>query len=147
MAEALARGIFDGLEPEEVAALLSAVVYEGRERVPLSGDMPTAATKERYELLQRTWRTVRRTEDEHQVQLCRELEAGLRDPDLPLGERRPLDDVLAETEMAPGDFVRNCKQLLDLLRQVEEVAPPEVAASFARARSSVLRGVVAYTGI
>jgi ATP-dependent RNA helicase HelY len=49
--------------------------------------------------------------------------------------------------MAPGDFVRNCKQLVDLLRQVEEVADPETAALFAGARSAVMRGVVAYTGV
>ncbi|MDH5314154.1 MAG: RNA helicase, partial [Actinomycetota bacterium] len=147
VAEALARRIFDGLEPAEVAALLSAVVYEGRERVPLSGDMPTPATKERYERLQRTWRRIRRTEDEYQVQLCRELEAGFARPIFHWANGRPLEEVLAETDMAPGDFVRNCKQLLDLLSQVEEVAPAEVAALFARARSSVLRGVVAYTGV
>ncbi|MGH2540613.1 MAG: DEAD/DEAH box helicase, partial [Actinomycetota bacterium] len=147
VAEALSRGLFDGLEPAEVAALLSSVVYEGRERVPLSGNMPTPATEERYELLQRTWRTVRRTEDEHQVQLCRELEAGFAGPIFHWANGRPLDEVLAETEMAPGDFVRNCKQLLDLLRQVEDVARPEVAGLFGRARSAVLRGVVAYTGL
>ena len=124
MAEALARGLFDDLTPAEVAALLSSVVYEGRERIPLTGEMPTAATKERYDLLQRTWRRVRRTEDEHQVQLCRELEAGFATPTFHWASGRPLDDVLAETDMAPGDFVRNCKQLVDLLRQVEEVAPP-----------------------
>jgi ATP-dependent RNA helicase HelY len=147
VAEALSRGIFDGLEPAEVAAVLSSVVYEGRERVPLSGDMPTAATKERYELLQRTWRRIRRTEDDHQVQLCRELEAGFAGPIFHWASGRPLEEILAETDMAPGDFVRNCKQLLDLLRQIEEVAQPETAALFARARASVLRGVVAYTGL
>jgi ATP-dependent RNA helicase HelY len=147
VAEALSRGIFDGLEPAEVAALLSSVVYEGRERVPLSGDMPTRATEERYELLQRTWRRIRRTEDDHQVQLCRELEAGFAGPIFHWASGRSLDEILAETDMAPGDFVRNCKQLLDLLRQVEEVAHPETAALFARARTSVLRGVVAYTGL
>jgi ATP-dependent RNA helicase HelY len=147
VAEALSRGIFDGLEPAEVAAMLSSVVYEGRERVPLSGDMPTAATKDRYELLQRTWRRIRRTEDDHQVQLCRELEAGFAGPIFRWASGSPLEEILAETDMAPGDFVRNCKQLLDLLRQVEEVAPPETAALFARARASVLRGVVAYTGL
>ncbi len=147
VAEALSRGIFDGLEPAEVAALLSSVVYEGRERVPLSGDMPTRATEERYELLQRTWRRIRRTEDDHQVQLCRELEAGFAGPIFHWASGRSLEEILAETDMAPGDFVRNCKQLLDLLRQVEEVAHPETAALFARARGSVLRGVVAYTGL
>ncbi|HJR97196.1 MAG TPA: DEAD/DEAH box helicase [Actinomycetota bacterium] len=147
VAEALARGLFDDLEPAEVAALLSSVVYEGRERVPLSGEMPTPETKERYEALQRTWRRVRRTEDEHQVQLCRELEAGFATPIFHWANGRPLEEVLAETEMAPGDFVRNCKQLVDLLRQVEEVANPETAALFAGARSAVMRGVVAYTGV
>jgi ATP-dependent RNA helicase HelY len=147
VAEALARGIFDGLEPAEVAALLSSVVYEGRERVPLSGDMPTRATEERYELLQRTWRRIRRSEDDHQVQLCRELEAGFAGPIHHWASGRSLDEILAETDMAPGDFVRNCKQLLDLLRQVEEVAQPETAALFGQARAAVLRGVVAYTGL
>ena len=81
------------------------------------------------------------------MQLCRELEAGFAAPIFHWASGRPLDEVLAETEMAPGDFVRNCKQLLDLLRQVEDVARPEVAALFGRARSAVLRGVVAYTGV
>jgi ATP-dependent RNA helicase HelY len=147
VAEALSRGLFEGIEPAEVAALLSSVVYEGRERVPLSGDMPTPETKERYERFLRTWRRVRRTEDEHQVQLCRELEAGFAEPIYHWASGRPLDEVLAETEMAPGDFVRNCKQLVDLLRQVEEVAGPDVAELFGRARSAVTRGVVAYTGV
>ena len=81
------------------------------------------------------------------MQLCRELEAGFAGPIFHWASGRPLEEILAETDMAPGDFVRNCKQLLDLLRQVEEVAQPETAALFARARASVLRGVVAYTGL
>jgi ATP-dependent RNA helicase HelY len=145
--EALASGLLDGLGPAEVVALVSTVVYEGRERVPLSGEMPTAETKERYEQLRRLWRTIRRTEDEHQVQLCRELEAGFAAPIHQWAEGEALDDILADTEMAPGDFVRNCKQLVDLLRQIEEVAPPETAALVRQGRERVMRGVVAYTGV
>jgi ATP-dependent RNA helicase HelY len=145
--EALASGLLDGLGPAEVVALVSTVVYEGRERVPLSGEMPTAETKERYEQLRRLWRTIRRTEDEHQVQLCRELEAGFADPIHQWAEGEALDDILTETEMAPGDFVRNCKQLVDLLRQIEEVAPPETGALVRQGRERVSRGVVAYTGV
>jgi ATP-dependent RNA helicase HelY len=58
-----------------------------------------------------------------------------------------LDDILADTEMAPGDFVRNCKQLADLLRQIEEVAGRETAALVREGRQRVLHGVVAYTGV
>ena len=67
------------------------------------------------------------------MQLCRELEQGFATPIFHWAEGKPLEAVLAETEMAPGDFVRNCKQLLDLLRQVEEVAA-------ARRRRAVRRG-------
>ena len=115
--------------------------------MPTWGGMPTSATKERYDRFQRTWRRVRRTEDRHQVQLCRELEAGFATPIYHWANGRPLEEILAETEMAAGDFVRNCKQLLDLLRQVEDVADPDVAALFTKASASVLRGVVAYTGV
>jgi ATP-dependent RNA helicase HelY len=145
--EALASGLLDDLRPSEVVALLSAVIYEGRERIPLSGEMPTAETKERYERLQRLWRKVRRTEDEHQVQLCRELEAGFARPIYQWAEGETLDEILVETEMAPGDFIRNCKQLVDLLRQIEDVAAPGTAAQVRAGRESILRGVVAYTGV
>jgi ATP-dependent RNA helicase HelY len=145
--EALEARLLDDLRPSEVVALLSAVIYEGRERVPLSGEMPTAETKERYERLQRLWRKVRRTEDEHQVQLCRELEAGFATPIYHWAEGEALNDILAETEMAPGDFIRNCKQLVDLLRQIEDVASPETAAQVRAGREAILRGVVAYTGV
>jgi ATP-dependent RNA helicase HelY len=145
--EALASGLLDGLGPSEVVAMISTVVYEGRERVPLAGEMPTAETKERFQQLQRLWRRIRRTEDGHQVQLCRELEAGFATPIHHWAEGEPLDEILEETEMAPGDFVRNCKQLVDLLRQIEEVAEPAAAAVIREGRERVLRGVVAYTGV
>ena len=81
------------------------------------------------------------------MQLCRELESGFAVPIFHWAGGEPLEEVLQETEMAPGDFVRNCKQLLDLLRQIEEVAPPETAALVRAARLAVFRGVVAYTGV
>ena len=131
----------------ECAALLSTVVYESRERSPSVGMLPTEESATRYEALQKIWRHIRRTEDQHQVQLCRELDAGFATPVFHWAEGKPLDDVLAETEMAPGDFVRNCKQLVDQLRQMEEVAEPEASGLAREARAGVLRGVVAYTGI
>jgi ATP-dependent RNA helicase HelY len=145
--EALDAGILEGLTPSEVAAVVSTVVYEARERTPLPGRMPTGPCAERYERLQRLWRQVRRVEDAHQVQLSRELEPGFAEHVVHWAEGKALEDVLDETEMAPGDFVRNCKQLLDLLRQIEEVADPTTAGQVRLARETVLRGVVAYTGV
>ena len=145
--ELLGAGLLEELSPSEAAAVISTVVYEARERNPLPGQLPTEAAAQRYEALQRIWRRIRRTEDEHPVQLCRELEAGFATPVFHWAEGKALEEVLRETEMAPGDFVRNCKQLLDLLRQIEEVADGSTAEIVGEARRAVLRGVVAYTGV
>jgi ATP-dependent RNA helicase HelY len=145
--ESLTEGLFDDLSPSEVASLLSTVVYESRERVPTVGELPTGATRERYELLERTYRRIRRTEEEHQVELSRALDAGFASPVFHWAEGKPLEGVLEETEMAPGDLVRNCKQLVDLLRQIEDVTEPRTSAQFREARASIMHGVVAYTGV
>ncbi|HSL66886.1 MAG TPA: RNA helicase, partial [Actinomycetota bacterium] len=147
VAEALGEGLVTGLSPAETAALVSTVVYESRERVPRQADMPTANTAERYQRLDRLWRRIRRSEDSHHVELCRELEAGFATPVFQWAEGKPLQDVLAETGMAPGDFVRNCRQLLDLLRQIEEVASGQTGELAHQAIESVNRGVVSYTGV
>src|SRR5205085_5642181 len=55
-----------------------------------------------------------------------------------------LADVLEDEEMTGGDFVRNVKQAIDLLRQIAEVAPDPMTAATARAGADAcLRGVVA----
>jgi ATP-dependent RNA helicase HelY len=145
--EALGAGVLDGRTPSEVAALASTIVFESRERTPLPGVLPTAGLVEAYERLQRLWRQIRRAEDAQEVQLCRELDPGFAGPIYAWAEGAALEDVLEETEMAPGDFVRTCKQLIDLLRQIEEVAEPAVGALARAARDAVSRGVVGYSGV
>ena len=147
VAEALGDGLLAGLTPAEVAALVSTIVYESRERLPRSAEMPTGETAARYRRLQRIWGRVRMAEDAHHVELCRELDDGFAAHVHRWAEQEPLDEVLRESDMAPGDFVRNCKQLLDLLRQIEDVAGEGTADLVRRAHRAVNRGVVAYTGV
>jgi ATP-dependent RNA helicase HelY len=148
VAEALADGVLEDLSPSETAAIVSSLVYESRERIPRTNvELPTAAAEDRYRMLQGIWRRVRRSEDEHHVELSRELDAGFATPIFHWAEGKHLDAVLAETGMAPGDFVRNAKQLLDLLRQIAEVAGAGAAGGVRAAIEAVNRGVVAYTGV
>jgi len=147
VAEAIEERLLADLSPSEAAALVSTVVYESRERVPRHGEMPTAEVAARYRRLQAIWGRVRRAEDAHHVELCRELDDGFASSVYNWAEGRPLEDVLRETTMAPGDFVRNCKQLLDLLRQIADVAPEPVSSLATAAAAAVNRGVVAYTGV
>ena len=145
--EALSEGLFAGLSPSEVAALVSTLVYESRERTPRRAEIPTGALRSRFRALSGLWSRVRAVEDSHQVELCRELDPGFMDTLFGWAEGKALEDVLSGSGLSPGDFVRNCKQLLDLLRQVEEVAGQELASAFRAAHGSVNRSVVAYTGL
>jgi ATP-dependent RNA helicase HelY len=147
VAEALAEGLFEGLSAAETAALVSTFVYESRERVPRQGKMPTEESDERYRGLLGLYRRVRRSEDTHHVELCRELEAGFATPVFHWAVGGSLEDVLTETDLSPGDFVRSCRQLLDLLRQIQEVAGDGTADLVRQAADAVDRGVVAYTGV
>ncbi len=145
--EAMSQGLLQGLAASEVAALVSTLVFESRERTPQRVDIPTAALRERYRRLLEIWATVRQVEDAHQVELSRELDPGFTPTAMAWAEGKPLEDVLELSGMTPGDFVRNCKQLLDLLRQIEEVADPDVADAVRGAQAAVNRGVVSYTGV
>jgi ATP-dependent RNA helicase HelY len=145
--EALTDGLFAGLSSSEVAALVSTLVYESRERTPRRVEIPTGALRTRYRALSGLWSRIRAVEDSHQVELCRELDPGFMDTVFDWAEGKALEDVLSGSGLSPGDFVRNCKQLLDLLRQIEEVAGPDAAPAFRAAHGSVNRSVVAYTGL
>ena len=147
VAEALAEGTLDGLTAPEVAALVSTVVYESRERGPSRLVLPTAALRERWRALARTWTRVRRAEDAHDVELTRELDPGFVPTLYEWADGEPLESVLGVAGLTAGDFVRNCKQVLDLLRQVEDVAPEPLARRAAEAGRAVNHGVVAYTGV
>ncbi|HEY1330813.1 MAG TPA: DEAD/DEAH box helicase [Actinomycetota bacterium] len=145
--EGLAEGLFDGLSPAELAGLVSAFVFESREREPRRPEVPTAALRERLTALAAVWVRVRSVEESHQVELSRELDPGFAATIFRWAEGRGLQQVLAESGMAAGDFVRNCKQALDLLRQIEDVGGPAVAAAARQAHDAVNRSVVAYTGV
>jgi ATP-dependent RNA helicase HelY len=54
-----------------------------------------------------------------------------------------LEDVLRGTDLAAGDFVRRCKQVIDLLGQLTDAADPALASVARSASDKVLRGVVA----
>ena len=147
VAEALSDGLFADLSPAEVAGLASTVVYESRERVPRRVEMPTAPLRSRLRAMTALWRRVREVEESHQVELSRELDAGFVPTIFEWAEGVALEDVLEDSALTPGDFVRTCKQLLDLLRQVAEIGPAGVAEAADAGVDLVNRGVVAYTGV
>ena len=146
--EALEGGIADELAPAELAALVSTLVYEERgPAVETTFYLPTRATAQAWERLMKLRRRIERAERERRLELTREPEAGFAERAYNWARGADLDEVLDEDD-APGDFVRSVKQLVDLLRQLELVAPDENLRQRVRSAIEGLhRGVVAYSSL
>jgi len=148
-AECLRTGVWAELDPAELAAALSGLTFE-----PRGGDeaepprLPRGPVREVVSRTVSTWIGLEQLEREHRLD-------GLRRPDFGFawaawrwasGAR--LDDVLDESDLAAGDFVRNVKQLVDLTDQVAVAAGPGPLRDTARAALDALRrGVVAYSSV
>ena len=58
-----------------------------------------------------------------------------------------LEQVLWESDLTPGDFVRWCKQVLDMLGQLQHLGVADLAATARQAADAVSRSVVSYSGV
>jgi ATP-dependent RNA helicase HelY len=146
--EALDRDLFEPLDGAELAAICSTLVYAARgPESEVAADLPTRASQDVWRSLTRLWRQVRRHEDRRGLELTREPDAGFAARTYLWASGRPLEEVLGEDDAA-GDFVRNMKQLIDLMRQLEEVAPsPSLTEKVREALDQLHRGVVAYSSL
>jgi ATP-dependent RNA helicase HelY len=145
--EALERRLFLGLDPPEMSALASALVFEPRGPDEVIGYMPTAASRREWQVLMELWRSIRKDEEDQGLELTREPHAGFAEIAHLWAAGAALDEVLEEDD-APGDFVRSTKQLADLLRQIEDVAATdELRDGIRTALDAIHRGVVAYSSL
>jgi ATP-dependent RNA helicase HelY len=144
LTEALERGVFYGLEAEELAALLSTFVYEPRGDQASPADFPTELLAERWASVEGLWQELVDLEREHRLSPTRRPDPGFARQAYRWASGEDFDDA-STGAMAPGDFVRVSRQLVDLLKQVRDVAPDmrEVAQT---ALKGLDRGVVAAQG-
>ncbi|HLX89581.1 MAG TPA: DEAD/DEAH box helicase [Acidimicrobiales bacterium] len=145
VAEALSDGLFDDLEPAALAGVVSGCTFEvrpGRGRQTERGAPRALAA--RLGQLEDLGERLRDDEEEHRLPRTRPASAGFAEVALRWARGERLEPVLERAELAPGDFVRNAKQLVDLLRQLALVAPvPATARAAAAAADGLQRGVVA----
>ncbi len=141
--EALRSGLFDGLEPGPLAGVVSAFTFEAR-RAGDEEPMPRqAVVVDRLSRLGALAGDLRADERRVGLRRTRRPDPGLARAVISWASGATLDTVLRETEVAPGDFVRNVRQLIDLLTQVAQVAPEPATAEAARlAVALIRRGVV-----
>ena len=153
VAECLRAGAWDALAPEELAAVVSTLVYEPRRDEHLTPKMPTPAMRDALATTVRVWSALVDDEAEIGLPQSREPELGFVWAIYRWARGEQLERVLsasaeAGTELTAGDFVRWCRQVLDLLDQLASVPSPvggagPVAAPARAAAAAIRRGVVA----
>lgn len=147
LAETLREQLLDGLDAPSLAAVVSALVYASREREPDQPTIPTAAVRTALADITRLWGRLRLLESDHNLSTLPEPDPGFALAIYQWASGGRLDRVLAESSLAPGDFVRWARQLLDLLDQLALVADGAVATAARAAHRQIARGVVSYSSL
>ena len=148
-AESLRHGLWDGLSPSELAAALSCLVFETRRPDDaVAPRLPGGRVRQVLADMVSLWSDLDALERQHHLDFLREPDLGFAWAAYRWAEGATLDDVLTETDLAAGDFVRWVKQLLDLTDQVADAAAGGPLRATARSASDALRrGVVAYSSV
>jgi ATP-dependent RNA helicase HelY len=144
IAECVERGVFHSLKPAEMAGLASVFTYEARGSADPVVVFPSRRLRDRWGRVETAASQLASEEEAHGLPGTRAPDPGFVALAHAWAAGEPLSEVVAESEMSGGDFVRNIKQLIDLLRQLGDLLPdPAEAASARSAAEAIFRGVVA----
>jgi len=147
VAETMNKGLLAGLKPEELAGVASTFVFQSRGPFEVAGSLPTPASKRVYGKVVRLGERVNASEASFGLEMTRGTEAGFADYAYRWCSDEPLENLI-DDDSPPGDFIRSCKQTIDLLRQLKgAVQDDELSTNLGLAIDGMNRGVVAYTGL
>lgn len=156
IAECLEHRVWEGLDPAELAGVVSLCTFENRrDRGFFNDDAPTEAMAEAMNETTALWANIARAEEKLRLPLTPQPQ-----PHFALAAHQwtagaPLDYCLGAAaacgaELSPGDFVRTCRQLVDVLQQINAVAgeqeeehAQQLAKTARRAINAIRRSVVA----
>jgi ATP-dependent RNA helicase HelY len=151
VAECLRRGVWDGLDPAELAAAASVVLYEARREGDERASVPRGPVADAVDATIKLWSELEADEASRGLSLTREPDLGFVWPIYRWTRGEALAKVLAsgyqlDGEMPAGDFVRWARQVVDLLGQLTESAgvAATLRSTARQAMVAINRGVLAY---
>jgi ATP-dependent RNA helicase HelY len=141
-AECVRRGVWDGLNPAELAACVSVLSFESRKQ---SDDaeparLPGGPVRDVLTAMGRTWAELDQLERRNGLSFLREPDSGFVWAAYRWVRGAKLEDVLDSVPgLTPGDFVRSVKQLIDLLDQIAAAASYDASKKSPRSRTRPVR--------
>ena len=145
LSESLTDGAFGDLDGAETVAVASLFTYEPRRADADVVPVPTRRLAERADAIGAAWDAISDAEERHGLDPMRPPEPGFAELAYHWTQGAALGDLFDDDAPGVGDFVRNCRQLIDVLRQIEEIAP-EAAPGVTAGLAGLDRGVVAAAG-
>ena len=147
VAECLRRGIWSALGPTDLAAVASILVFEARREGVSAPRPPAGAAAIAIAETTRVWAEISADEAEAGLPATRSPDVGFASAVASWARGETLTQALTVanatgTDMSAGDFVRWCRQVIDLLDQVRTVAQPPLRGTAAAALTALRRGVV-----
>jgi len=146
-AECIRDRVLDDLSPPQLAAVLSALIYEARrtDEGPRKPRLPDARTSSAIAEVRRIWRQVSLLERDARLDRGPEPDIGFCQVGYGWAAGQSLAAVLEGTSFTAGDFVRWVRQVIDFAGQIADAAGPGPVQETARqAVNSMRRGVVTY---
>lgn len=141
VALAIEAGIWDDLEPAALAAVVSSCVFEARKDHTPDTDIPEGpqgpvglALHETSKILD----TIHRAENAAHAPTTASLELGLVNAMYWWVQGDSLASAVLTADLEAGDWVRWCRQVIDMLGQIGSVAHPQLAHR-ARLTSDLIR--------
>ncbi|TWE12785.1 DEAD/DEAH box helicase [Rudaeicoccus suwonensis] len=144
-AECLHHDVWRRLDPASLAAAVSSLFYEPRrDPQPEAPRMPNDAVRDAHAEMVRIAVGLQQAQRRLGLAVMGEPDAGIAWVVHRWAGGGRLETVLRDSDLSAGDFVRRCKQLVDLLDQIAAAATHAVLRENARAAIDlVMRGVVA----
>lgn len=151
LVETIRSGLLTDLTPPEIAAAVSAFVYEPRRESDSPDALPTGRLQRRWTDLVDLWDSHTSAEKSHRLPTTRPPEPGFASLAYAWAQDLDLEVLLEDETLAPGDFVRNARQLLDVLRQIRDASEvlgvEQICRAIAPLHARMDRGVVAAGGV
>lgn len=144
LTEYLNTNDFLDLSVAELGSVLSSFVFEGRTREQNSLEsLPTKRVRKSAQLIEGISLFINDLEKKYEIPSTKNVDFGFANPIFDWINQENLELILYENDMAPGDFVRWTRQIIDLAKQIAIISQDEITKQkFEALASACFRGIL-----